>query len=654
MPMKVSVVVPVFNPGRHFAYCVDSLLGQSLPADEFEAIFIDDGSTDGTDRILDELAAAHPNFSVIHIPNSGWPGRPRNVGTDAATGRYVHYLDNDDALGPEALERLYDFAEANASDVVFGRYAGHRRAVAREVFRETRPDVVDHLLLADTLTPHKMFRREFLDRHRLRFPEGRRRLEDQVFVSHAFLAAERISVLSDYVCYYHIRRDDASNAAFGRFVPSGYFGNVEEVMDVVEAHTVPGRDRDAYLRRCLRREMLGRLNSRTFLAFDADFQCELFDVVYKLDHARIPPHVRESLPPTDRLRAKLLHGRAVDALMAYGEHIAGVRGSAKLTSAAWRDGILDLGFDLRLITASGDAMPFIDHEQQLFLDVPADLVADGVVSWDDRAVGDRADRARVDLVVRYRSDSAEFFASTDVTTARSAVGAGRVAMTYSGHARLDPARWAGGAPLWAGIWDVFLRVSTCGFDKEVRLGGRRAPGVEAGLIRAQFRSVDTFVRPYWTSGYDNLSLNVGPVASAPKSSLAPGPADVSVGPTGWPIVRLPFEAHAPATDAIRLRFTGLVSGRVMELPAEPSDNWSVTVAAGGVGPLRRPRFGQWRLAIVVAGRAIDTGVLVSVSVLRRVSVRIYRKPRSPAARLAAAARRTRSRAVRTLRPHRRA
>jgi len=135
--VKVSVVVPVYNPGRHISYCIDSVLGQSLPPDEIEAIFVDDGSTDGTDKVLDDLAAAHRHIRVIHIPNSGWPGRPRNIGTDAGTGRYVHYLDNDDALGTEALERLYAFAEANASDIVIGRYAGHHRAVAREIFRET-------------------------------------------------------------------------------------------------------------------------------------------------------------------------------------------------------------------------------------------------------------------------------------------------------------------------------------------------------------------------------------------------------------------------------------------------------------------------------------------------------------------------------------
>src|SRR5690348_3643684 len=116
--LKVSVVVPVYNTGPHIEALVDSLVGQTLPQDEFEVIFADDGSTDATPARLDELAAQRPNMSVIHLPNSGWPGRPRNVGTDAARGEYVLYVDHDDWLGREALRRMTDYARENGSDIV--------------------------------------------------------------------------------------------------------------------------------------------------------------------------------------------------------------------------------------------------------------------------------------------------------------------------------------------------------------------------------------------------------------------------------------------------------------------------------------------------------------------------------------------------------
>ena len=95
---KVSAIVPVYNPGPDIDELLESLLGQTLPAGELELIFVDDGSTDGTPARLDELAARHEHVRVQHIPNSGWPGKPRNLGIDMATGDYVFFADNDDWL----------------------------------------------------------------------------------------------------------------------------------------------------------------------------------------------------------------------------------------------------------------------------------------------------------------------------------------------------------------------------------------------------------------------------------------------------------------------------------------------------------------------------------------------------------------------------
>src|SRR3712207_6237317 len=119
--VKVSVVVPVYNPGEYIDPCIHSLLSQSLPAAELELLFVNDGSTDDSLERLEALAAAHPQVKVISIPNSGWPGKPRNVGTDAAIGEYVMFVDQDDQLEPESLQRMYDLGWANAADVVLGK-----------------------------------------------------------------------------------------------------------------------------------------------------------------------------------------------------------------------------------------------------------------------------------------------------------------------------------------------------------------------------------------------------------------------------------------------------------------------------------------------------------------------------------------------------
>jgi glycosyltransferase involved in cell wall biosynthesis len=195
MAAKVSLIVPVFDPGPDIDELIASLLGQTLPPSELELVFVDDGSTDGTPARLDELAARHRHVRVQHIPNSGWPGKPRNLGLDMATGDYVFFADNDDWLERDALERLHATAVQDRADIVLGKVVGHGKPVPLRIFEATRHAIAfDSDLLLGMLTPAKLFRRRLLDERGLRFPEGRRRLEDHVFVLGAYFAAERISV----------------------------------------------------------------------------------------------------------------------------------------------------------------------------------------------------------------------------------------------------------------------------------------------------------------------------------------------------------------------------------------------------------------------------------------------------------------------------
>ena len=88
-----------------------------------------------------------------------------------------------------------------------------------------------------------MFRRSFLAEHGIAFPEGRRRLEDQLFVVTAYFAARTISILADEPCYFYLRRADRGNAGSAQMEPAGYYANVREVVDVVLANAAGGASR---------------------------------------------------------------------------------------------------------------------------------------------------------------------------------------------------------------------------------------------------------------------------------------------------------------------------------------------------------------------------------------------------------------------------
>src|SRR3954471_13061768 len=306
--MRVSVIVPVYNPGTHLDGCVQSLLGQTMPADQYELIFVDDGSTDGTGERLDALAGACEHVRVQHIPNSGWPGRPRNVGLGLARGEFVYFVDNDDWLGDEGLARLYAAAVEGDADLVVGKVVGHGRWLPRGIFVRNR-----HGLTADgppvgLLTPHTLSRREMLERYGIPFPEVRTPLEDHPFVVEAYFRARRISILADYPCYHWVHRGRATNASFAPPDPGPYFARVREVLDLVDSHTEPGELRDRLYLRWYRGKALGRLIGRQFELYDRPYMQCVLDEVRTLMLERFPPRLDPRLTYRHQLRARLVRG----------------------------------------------------------------------------------------------------------------------------------------------------------------------------------------------------------------------------------------------------------------------------------------------------------------------------------------------------------
>jgi len=119
--MLLSIIVPVYNVEKYLRKCVDSLLTQDLPPEEYEIILVDDGSTDQSGTICDEYAAGHPIVKAMHQQNGGLSAA-RNNGVAVAQGRYVQFVDSDDYLEPNVLKALVEKMETDRLDVLRFNY----------------------------------------------------------------------------------------------------------------------------------------------------------------------------------------------------------------------------------------------------------------------------------------------------------------------------------------------------------------------------------------------------------------------------------------------------------------------------------------------------------------------------------------------------
>ncbi|QAY58683.1 glycosyltransferase family 2 protein [Microbacterium protaetiae] len=304
--LGVSVVVPIYNPGPFVRPLLDCLDAQESVTDGFEAIFVDDGSTDATPSLLDHWCAAREWARVIHQPNSGWPSKPRNVGIAAARGEFIFFVDQDDRLADDALARMVGFAREHESDVILGRMVSAGRKVPAALFRRTVPDAwPPEVPLASSMTPHAMFRRSFLDAHGLRFDERARRLEDHLFLSAAYTAARRVSIYADSPVYIHVARTDGGGAGYARYDPHDYYRDLARAIGTIVDAVPAGRARDAFLARWVRRELVGRLRSDAVRWLPPQRRDAFFTAVRETMLSALPEDTVRRLPAVWRWPAAL-------------------------------------------------------------------------------------------------------------------------------------------------------------------------------------------------------------------------------------------------------------------------------------------------------------------------------------------------------------
>ena len=223
----ISVIVPVYNAAKFLERCVNSLIEQTYP--NMEIILIDDGSTDGSSEICDELSNNSNKIVVIHKENGG-VSSARNAGLKIAKGEYIGFCDADDYCRSEMFERMYNDIIETDADIVHVDYAGMWEDALNLSFEQTEGSVQvknrkEGIKWIFTSKFHRayawsmLFKRPVVEN--LSFPEDMAVGEDKFFVVTAFLNAEKIAFDSKKEYIYILRSNSTMRSEYSRKNLSG-------------------------------------------------------------------------------------------------------------------------------------------------------------------------------------------------------------------------------------------------------------------------------------------------------------------------------------------------------------------------------------------------------------------------------------------------
>ena len=166
---KVSIIIPVYNTKKYLRKCLDSVVNQTL--EDIEIIIVDDKSTDGSQDVLVEYAKRYPNISLICLAKNSGVAIARNIGLQYATGKYISFVDSDDYIDLDMLEKMYNACEDTNSEVarvnrklvVNGLNVTFlSRAVNISEYQVINPEDSDIIIKECPACTNKLFLREFI------------------------------------------------------------------------------------------------------------------------------------------------------------------------------------------------------------------------------------------------------------------------------------------------------------------------------------------------------------------------------------------------------------------------------------------------------------------------------------------------------------
>lgn len=217
--LTVSVIMPCYNVEQYIAMAIESVLQQSM--DNFELLVVIDGSPDNSQAIAEEFSKKDNRVKVL-VKENGGVSSARNFGLKNASGKYIYFIDPDDWIEPDLLEKNIALLESEQSDlVVFGIFNTYDGVVKSklELKSQTIVNGQSFELLRDELKAfgyswNKIYKKEIIDKNNLRFNEALPLWEDCVFNFNYLENTNSYTFSSSCYYYYNIYQGSASHKSY--------------------------------------------------------------------------------------------------------------------------------------------------------------------------------------------------------------------------------------------------------------------------------------------------------------------------------------------------------------------------------------------------------------------------------------------------------
>ncbi|MGJ0373016.1 glycosyltransferase [Aliarcobacter cryaerophilus] len=217
---KISVIIPVYNSEKHLQKCINSIINQTFI--NFEAIFINDGSADSSLEILKSNKSLDSRIKIINQENCG-TGEARNNGLKNALGEYILFVDADDTIESNMIEKMYLSFTTSSSDMVIcgiTRILPNGEKIKDSSYKDINENNIFPLILSFTIMSsvwNKLYKKEIFTKNNLFFPKNLKHNEDNAIMFQLIYFAKKISfVREDLYNWYYVENSKSNSISTER------------------------------------------------------------------------------------------------------------------------------------------------------------------------------------------------------------------------------------------------------------------------------------------------------------------------------------------------------------------------------------------------------------------------------------------------------